>query len=438
MRYAISILILWLAVVPIRVQADENSPKRTSYSSRGASDSWTVSSRYTNIVGFGNRPDKAGFLPYRVVWRPVKVDPLGRTAQVTGTLQVQKEGTFVPVDWFQGGSIYSAMIADDQPDWSNGMDRKNTTHETCTLLRNGDFSVELHLSETNWDVDKGGEFQVAVALAEHRVIADGNEYIIWKSATPVIRNTTTFLTFPPRPPLAEQLELIHKASSWPDGTSVELIRAVNSLQRGGKKEAIRWLREYARLTAGDNETQQVIAWIVQLLFEPAQPGTQHPFPSTWHHSIVLDSDNNVELTRVEWPRDPLALAHDVPFMVGQSFGGFSGPPPRPSEHIDWAQRHGIIRTRPLHPTLNPMEAADNLLRSRRFKRAEIAEGKWPQMRASICNQALIAIGDSQPIDSRNQQTMMADWQLRMKEVARRNLKWDAERQDFVSLSPDEP
>ncbi len=149
MRYAISILILWLAVVPIRVQADENSPKRTSYSSRGASDSWTVSSRYTNIVGFGNRPDKAGFLPYRVVWRPVKVDPLGRTAQVTGTLQVQKEGTFVPVDWFQGGSIYSAMIADDQPDWSNGMDRKNTTHETCTLLRNGDFSVELHLSETN-------------------------------------------------------------------------------------------------------------------------------------------------------------------------------------------------------------------------------------------------------------------------------------------------
>ena len=85
-----------------------------------------------------------------------------------------------------------------------------------------------------------------------------------------------------------------------------------------------------------------------------------------------------------------------------------------------------------------MDAADNLLRSRRFKRAEIAEGKWPQMRASICNQALIAIGDSQPIDSRTQQTMIADWQLRMKEVARRNLKWDAERQDFVSLSPDEP
>lgn len=433
MRYAICYFVLWSKFFPIQIQADENAPRSSSYSSQSSSESWEISSSYTNVVGFGGRPEGYAFLSYRVVWRPVAVDPLGRTAKVTGALQVKKEDTFVPVDWFQGISIYLAKMADDKPDWSSGMDQQDTTYQTCTLQRNGDFSVELDLRETKWDLEQGGKFQVAVAWAKHRKIIDDTERVIWQSNTPTVRNSEMVLTFPPRPPLAEQLDLIYKASSWPDGTSVELIRAVNSLQRSGKKEAIRWLRKYARLTEGDDQTHQVIAWIVQVLFEPAQPGTRHPFPSTWHHPIMSVSDD-----KDQWPRDPIAIVHDVPFMVGQSFGAFSGPPPRPSEHIDWAQRHAVIRTRPLHPTLNPMEAADNLLRSRRFKRAEIAEGQWPQMRASICNQALIAIGDSQPIDSRTRQTMTADWHQRMKEVARRNLKWDAERQDFDSMSPDEP
>ena len=60
-----------------------------------------------------------------------------------------------------------------------------------------------------------------------------------------------------------------------------------------------------------------------------------------------------------WPLYPVHLQDDIPFFLVYG-GGLGGQPDQPERHVDWAEKHGRIRSKPLRPIDNPMLAAARL------------------------------------------------------------------------------
>jgi hypothetical protein len=131
---------------------------------------------------------------------------------------------------------------------------------------------------------------------------------------------------------------------------------------------------------------------------------------------------------VKWPLNPVAVYGDVPFMVGHRIN-MCGVPEQPWSHIDWARLHGVIRDDPLLPTVNPLAAAEAILKSRRFT----ALDKYPRDEATqaLRSQALAMVrGLVQPVDERR--TIDDEqWRSRLKAAAGAQIRWDAVRQQFV-------
>lgn len=147
---------------------------------------------------------------------------------------------------------------------------------------------------------------------------------------------------------------------------VALATAVNRLREEGKRGALDALRTYAdrarssgyrplwwrRAEDPADLDVAVIAPIVQLLFEPGPAAPEFP-----------DYDlPGLEDGPEDDPLYPLRLVDGLPFLLG-SWG--SGRPGRgasfdPEPFLEWAERHGRIRSRPLSPGGAPLDALEQL------------------------------------------------------------------------------
>lgn len=424
---------LFLAVLlqsAIEAVADEGIYTTRGVSSHWTPQEWTYTVRYADIRNYAGRPDEQTLNSLSVEWQKPELDALGNQLTIRGQMKVSAKGQkrTKPANWFQGVTVYLGMSPGAKPDWSKGMDQADTLHTTAVISPTGSFEARVDLRRSKYDRDKARSFQFGVALAKHSADDKLNQEVVWNSRTPAISSSVQMLAVPAAPALSRELALINRASGWPfaNPNGVELIRAVNALQPLGKERALAVLEKYVSLTQDFDyfSDQEIVFWIIRLLFEPMKVGDRIPSPMI---AVFLDDRELPEA--MKWPLNPMAVHGDVPFMVGHRIG-LGGVPEHPSSHIRWARLHGVIRDGPLVPTLNPLAAAEAILQSRRFKALE--KYSREQGTREIRSQALAMVkGLVQPIDERHA-VDDDQWRSRLKSAAEADLQWDTKREQFVT------
>jgi hypothetical protein len=150
---------------------------------------------------------------------------------------------------------------------------------------------------------------------------------------------------------------------------VALAMAVNRLRDEGKRGALDALRSYVdrarasgyrplwwrRAEDPADLDVAVIAPIVQLLFEPGPAAP--PFPSYDLPSLEA-FDGGGEGDGLY----PLRMIDGLPYLLGQWQSGRPGRGASfdPEPFLEWAERHGRIRSRPLSPGGDPLGAIEQL------------------------------------------------------------------------------
>lgn len=169
--------------------------------------------------------------------------------------------------------------------------------------------------------------------------------------------------------IAEVAEVHADAADFNPRTAIV---AVNALQPLGKQRGVAVLREYMQISfAGAGSDDQGLFVIMRALFEvpPLAPGEQPVpydsprFPGVLRRGYLLppviavagDPDHPTK-----FPRLPLAIIDDVPFFVAAGIT-IAGVPESPEAHLDALSRDGQWRTKPLHPSNNPIGAMMKLL-----------------------------------------------------------------------------
>ncbi len=271
-------LVLISLSLETRAIAEDDRPATggSSWSSRNGQ--WTRSSFYSNIRNFAVRPEGMEDLKFRLTWQPPQFDRLGNLFTVSGQLKVMQGEKIHPVDWFQGITVYMGVAAAEPADWSAGITEDNALEATTILDHDGSFSAEFNVREAGYDRKHGGQFQFGVALAQHKPGTGDTQQVIWSSKIPIQQQSIQMLQVPIAPELPEQVVLIDDACAWPDTSAARLIRAVNALQKSGKKQALRHLQQYSDLTESSSyyEDREIIFWIIHLLFEPSRLGDRIP------------------------------------------------------------------------------------------------------------------------------------------------------------------
>lgn len=392
---------------------------------------------YPSIKGFKPRPAAALLNSITVEWRPAERDPLGNYCKFRGQLRFSDKTAVKPVDWFQGVTVYLAAVPSKQRDWSNGLVNEAEDFQdkdvalATTVKPDGTFEASVDLRELQSQRGKNQEFQIGLVLAQH--IGDYQEHQVnWGTKDPVIPSTVRMVPVPAATRLERELELINRANGWPElnPNSVDLIRAVNALRLLGKQRALAMLEKYVELL-GEHPTlveQEVIFWIIRLLFEPVSLRDSIPVPAIGMHLLSPDDPESAL-----WPLNPMELVNDIPFMVGTP-SGFDGEYESPTVHISRIRVPCVIREHPLSPTLNPLVAAEMLLSSPKFQRLGNLDRK--SAIESIRKQALAMVPDLlEPLPVRRFFDNPSDntvWQERLAKARALRIEWDPQADRFVS------
>jgi hypothetical protein len=422
------IFLAFLSPSTVSAVADENYSGR-GWSSHWTPQEWTGTSDYADIRNYADRPDEKTLSGLSIEWQKPSLDALGNICTIRGQVTMpdkrQKRGK--PINWFQGVMVYLGKTPAARPDWSKGMNEADTLSNTAITTPAGRFEVHFDMRDSKHSRDRIQSFQFGVALAKHTITGKASQRVIWNSRTSAIPSAIQMLAVPAAPPLSRELQLINRASRWPftKPNGVELIRAVNSLHPLGKERALATLEKYVALTpdSGYGSDQEIVFWIIRMLFEPVRLGDRIPYPG-----IAVFLDDRAVPDAVKWPLNPMAVYGDVPFMVGHRING-SGVPEHPGSHIHWARLHGAIRDEPLVPTGNPLGAAEAILRSPRFKVLD----KFSRDHATqaIRSQALAMVkGLVQPV-GKDHSIADDQWRSRLKTATETGIHWDTKRQVFV-------
>lgn len=392
---------------------------------------------YAPIKGFKPRPAAAVLNSITVEWRPAERDPLGNYCRFRGQLRFSDKTVVKPVDWFQGVTVYLASLPGKQRDWSNGLVNEAEDFQdkdvalATTVKPDGTFEASVDLRQLQSQRGENQEFQIGLVLAQH--IGDYQEHKVnWDTKDPVIPSTVRMFLIPAATRLPLELELINRANGWPESNpnSVNLIRAVNALRPLGKQRALATLEKYVELL-GEHATlveQEVIFWIIRLLFEPVALGDAIPVPGIGMHLLNREAPESAL-----WPLNPMEVVNDIPFMVGRPYG-FEGEYESPALHIARIRIPCVLREHPLSPTLNPLVAAEMLLSSPKFKRLGNLDRK--SAIESIRKQALAMVPDLlEPLPERRFFDDPSDntvWQERLAKARALRIEWDPQADRFVS------
>jgi hypothetical protein len=136
-----------------------------------------------------------------------------------------------------------------------------------------------------------------------------------------------------------------------------------------------------------------------------------------------------------WPRDPMEISDDIPWLLGHGLG-LGGVPWDPLTDLVWLRRHGVLRDSPLRPADNPLESAERLMNEPRFVRLSASTKKIAQNQ--LKEQAHAMVADLlQPIGKNRwgEIDVEANWEQLLEESKTIGLFWDGENQSYA-IKPD--
>lgn len=384
--------------------------------------------------GYSPRPDDETVKSVQVEWDKFDIDPLDKFCTVRGRLTVADaaQGSR-PVDWLQGIMIYTSKMPETTPSWSRGLSERNSVSSTVVVKQSGHFQKRIDLRRLRRDRQLAQRFQFGVALGRHIPTPADRDMIVWDIRAPALAQSVALRTVPAAPELSASIDLIRKASDWPfeNHDSSVLIRAVNELQRLGKEPALKELEQYLRFTDGFEywNEQEIVFWIVRLLFQSNDDGHRLRPPGI---SVHLEDGNAAEAD--QWPLKPIAVADDIPFMLGHRINFSTGKSRHPKEDIAWARRHATIRDKPLMPTRNPLEAANALLADHRF--LALGERFLEDATCSVRMQALDTAGlSTKQIPADYYMAVVGPkWETVVKNYGGKKVVWDVAGERF-RISP---
>lgn len=388
---------------------------------------WESGDTYDQISGFAVKPQSIE--GYSVSLNPPTLCKLGNRCTISGTLNYRssKNSELLPVNWFQGVSIYLNPDPEESPDWDAVIELCEAESDSMILKSDGSFLVEFDLRETRRNSSKSQRFELAFTLAKHQPKGKDatSQKVFWNPHNPPASPIVQPATIPASPDLTHELKLINEACRWPfyDPDSTKIVRAVNALQPLGKEKALAVLKEYVDLTDDMLEDHEIAFWIIRLLFEPVDLGDRIPSPSV---AVFILNDNR-EDNRVLWPLDPIAIVDGIPFMVGQKIAS-SGVPGHPFSHIRWVEQYGAIIQSPMSPSGNPLLAADKLIATEKF--AAIKESWGRSKTRDICKQAMATLQIELDKNKFGEpQFTEEQWERCLKSEPAR-MKWSDESQSF--------
>jgi hypothetical protein len=361
-----------------------------------------------------------------------------RALAIRGRLEIVPEDgkSTKPIDWIQGVRILLARKPNTKPDWSKRSNRDDSVWQDCVIRNDGSFFVNFNPDEIHRPVGGIEPFQVGLVLAKK-----SGRTVTWTTkAAALPQSVTTVMVSGPKP-LSPTMQAINGSPSVmeADFNPVMLIRAVNRLRALGKEKALAELREFHSIARGsrnvlhdptniDTSDGECIFLIVRLLFEPADPKDKMPLMG-----IGAFQPSPKEIDKARWPLFPLALHDDVPFLLGQVYLFASGCPESPLAHVEWAEKHGKLRAKPLRPPDDPIKAADSLMATpeakRLFKdndRGDVRRQAW-RMIQHLTDRSI----DDWNFLPRRKYDADADWADYKRTAAKIKYHWDDKSQAYV-------
>jgi hypothetical protein len=160
--------------------------------------------------------------------------------------------------------------------------------------------------------------------------------------------------------LRELLRLIDRAPELQGHRfdPLPIIQIVDALQPLGKEMALAAIREYLRVASEHHsDAREGLFVVLRVLFEiPADTGymPRVGLGAPWPPEPKADPKAA--------PRFPVVLVEDVPVLLvsGYELSGVEQPV---EEHVDYFNKHGQLRVKPLHPTHKPLAAYDRFVDS---------------------------------------------------------------------------
>lgn len=351
-------------------------------------------------------------------------------------------GPPVPLGRPQGIRVIVSKEPEKELDWSNGSDDANSIWEELFAGSNGDFMVIFGTGSIRRPVAKEARFQVALSLP-HKM----GSVVVWRTDHPVLPQSIAMLAIPGPPAISETMKIINGAPSLDcrnfDGA--KLVRAVNHLVPMGKEKAIATLRQFLEMARDtydpyslkiddniDTSEKTSVFLITRLLFECDDTIQRLP-PILAGVFAGIREKEDVTL----FPYHPIYLHGDLPFYLA-SGGGTTGQPQQPEEHVDWAERHGRIRTTLLKPVDDPMAAARTVAGLPHIRR--LYEDDKRLVEASTLRQAATIVLDARPQKSPpfpvfaiDDPCMEPEW-VAIEEYARQGeIHWSEEKQQYLLL-----
>jgi hypothetical protein len=341
-----------------------------------------------------------------------------------------------PIDWVQGVRVIVSRLPEKKHDWSRRQEMHEAVWGDFVIREKGEFLVFVSPGEVCRAVGKELRFQVALSLGEKN-----GQSITWKNTETALPQSVAMLKIPGPPAISETMQIINGVPSYDqnDFNPAKLVRAVNHLMPMGKEKAIRELRAFLKIARDStNETvrcdenidtsdRTCVFLIVRLLFECAEPKGELPGIATVPFMPVPD-----EKDRKFWLLHPVYLQDDVPFFLCNG-GALGGMPDQPERHVDWAEEHGRIRSRPLRPLDNPMTAAGRLIALPQTKRLY----KDQDFKDLLYRQAWNIIEDVDPRIPKPKPITPAntfdepDWDARVKAASKFKIHWSEAGQKYI-------
>jgi hypothetical protein len=384
----------------------------------------------------------------RVEWGSATLNESGMLA-VKGRLFLESADgqSKKPISWVQGVRVILARAPDEHPDWHKRHGDKDSVWDNCITEKDASFQALFFVDRIRRPVGKTGSFQVAVSLG-----TKVGQTITWKNSVPVLPQTVDALEITGPALLSPTQRLINAVPSVNqlEFNPVPLIRAVNHLHGLGKEKAIAALRDFLTIAGDhpfaqrdpeniDTSDRQCVFLIVRLLFQPATQGEVLP-----QIKIGAMSPRPDPMEEEQWPLYPLVLQDDIPFLI-MSGVLLRGSAQRPEEHVDWAEKHGKLRNKPLCPADNPFQAVATLWSQP--KAVKLFGGSDSKRPSEYCRTYLRMqgwrmvrelVGHKQPLfqeENGVRYDVDADWEELRRAASEIKIYWDEKKQGYFAKEP---
>jgi hypothetical protein len=444
LNLSISLTILLLSISVSCVTNAQEEPGKiqvrlssgaTSSSSKSWGNQWSSEQTFDMQGVLQKLPEKVEASAVAVKWFNPTIDELGQVCTISGKLLMgQKVENREPMKSPQFVAVHLSITPGKTPNWSKGVDSDTVDSNFCQLDDGGKFKVRFDLRPLKLASARSRNVQVGATLARQSLSKSGTLTVRLTSDIPVPKNTISTLTIPNAKQLPKIIQLIDKASGWPDedSTAIELIRAANALRKLKRNDALDALEKYAQLTSEahgyDFEDSYVIYALIQCVFEPAHADDSLPHPKYFRSLAYVRQ--NPKLAKA-WPREPMVIAEDIPWLLGSGVS-LSGVPFNPLSDLRWVRRNAVLRDSPLRPADNPLLAAHRLMLEPRFTQLseyplEAATSQLKEYSHQMVAEWLPDI----PLDSWDRPNVDDNWEMLLEASKEAGLRWDESKQAYT-------